>query len=94
MIFYEAPHKLQNTLQDLYKAFGNRRISLARELTKVHEEVLRTDLEGGSETQLLHSLKRLAQLPGNYQVLPGHMDVTTLDRERKINFYIKEALGG
>ena len=46
LIFYEAPHKLQNTLQDLYKAFGNRRISLARELTKVHEEVLRTDLEG------------------------------------------------
>ncbi len=46
LIFYEAPHKLLNTLHDLLRAFGNRRIALARELTKVHEEVLRTDLEG------------------------------------------------
>ena len=54
----------------------------------------RTDFAGGSYEDIMASLKRLAQLPGNYQVLPGHMDVTTLDRERKINFYIKEALGG
>ena len=45
MVFYEAPHKLPNTLRDLYKTFGNRRISLVRELTKVHEEVIRTTLE-------------------------------------------------
>ena len=48
LIFYEAPHKLTNTLQDLLAAFGNRRIALARELTKVHEEVLRTDLAGAA----------------------------------------------
>ena len=45
MIFYEAPHKLLSTLQDLAEAFGNeRRISLCRELTKLHEEVVRTTL--------------------------------------------------
>ena len=42
MIFYEAPHKLPATLRDLYEAFGDRRLSIVRELTKVHEEVIRT----------------------------------------------------
>lgn len=45
MIFYEAPHKLLATLQDLSAAFGaERKISLCRELTKLHEEVRRTTL--------------------------------------------------
>lgn len=44
MVFYEAPHKLPTTLRDLYEALGDRRIALARELTKVHEEVQRTTL--------------------------------------------------
>lgn len=47
MIFYEAPHKLCATLRDLAAAFGGeRRISLCRELTKLHEEVLRLTLDG------------------------------------------------
>ncbi len=45
MIFYEAPHKLLSTLEDLAEAFGaERSISLCRELTKLHEEVVRTTL--------------------------------------------------
>ncbi len=44
LIFYEAPHKLRQTLLDLYTVLGDRRISLCRELTKVHEEVLRFSL--------------------------------------------------
>ena len=45
MIFYEAPHKLVATLEDLAEAFGaDRKISLCRELTKLHEEVVRTTL--------------------------------------------------
>ena len=45
MIFHEAPHKLRTTLNDLTEAFGpDRRISLCRELTKLHEEVRRTTL--------------------------------------------------
>lgn len=42
MIFYEAPHKLLTTLQDMMKIFGDREIALVRELTKIHEEVNRT----------------------------------------------------
>lgn len=45
MIFYEAPHKLVNTLEDMVQAFGSDRpVSLCRELTKLHEEVVRTTL--------------------------------------------------
>lgn len=44
MIFYEAPHKLVATLTDMLAAFGDRRICLARELTKLHEEIVRTTL--------------------------------------------------
>ena len=45
MIFYEAPHKLVNTLEDMAAVFGeDRSISLCRELTKLHEEVVRTTL--------------------------------------------------
>lgn len=44
IVFYEAPHKLSNTLKDLYEAFGNRKIVFARELTKRFEEVVRCDL--------------------------------------------------
>ena len=44
MIFYEAPHKLKGTLDDLYAAFGDRPISLCRELTKLHEETMRTTI--------------------------------------------------
>ena len=45
MIFYEAPHKLLATLEDMAEVFGpDRPISLCRELTKLHEEVVRTTL--------------------------------------------------
>lgn len=45
MVFYEAPHKLKNTLSCLADFFGtDRKISLCRELTKIHEEVLRMTL--------------------------------------------------
>ncbi|MBE6765832.1 MAG: 16S rRNA (cytidine(1402)-2'-O)-methyltransferase [Ruminococcaceae bacterium] len=49
LIFYEAPHKLLNTLTDLYEKLGDRRIALARELTKLHEEIIRTTLSEAVE---------------------------------------------
>ncbi|MGN0666802.1 MAG: 16S rRNA (cytidine(1402)-2'-O)-methyltransferase [Huintestinicola sp.] len=44
LIFYEAPHKLKQTLSDMLEYFGERRIAICRELTKLHEEVMRTTL--------------------------------------------------
>lgn len=49
MIFYEAPHKLSYTLKDLYAAFGDRRITLCRELTKIYEEFVRLTLSEAVE---------------------------------------------
>lgn len=49
MVFYEAPHKLLRTLEDLLAAFGDRPVALCRELTKLHEETLRTTLSGAVE---------------------------------------------
>ena len=49
MIFYEAPHKLPATLKDFYDAFGDRRLSIVRELTKIHEEVIRTTTKLAAE---------------------------------------------
>ena len=45
MLFYEAPHKLLSTLRDMRDHFGNRRIALCREITKIHEEFLRTTFD-------------------------------------------------
>ena len=49
LIFYEAPHKLRNTLSDMLGFLGDRRIALCRELTKMHEEVRRTTLSQAVE---------------------------------------------
>lgn len=49
IILYEAPHKLCKTLDDLYTVLGDRSISLAREITKMHEQVLRTTLSDAIE---------------------------------------------
>ena len=49
MIFYEAPHKLRASLRDMLEAFGDRRVSISRELTKLHEETMRTTLQKASE---------------------------------------------
>lgn len=51
----------------------------------------RTDLPGGDMPALLWSLRRLYQLPGDYEVYPGHMDTSTLDRERRFNPYMRHA---
>ena len=45
MIFYESPHRLKDTLKDMLKFFGNRKIAVNRELTKKYQEVIREDIE-------------------------------------------------
>lgn len=45
MIFYEAPHKLRAALNDMLEYLGNRRVSISRELTKLHEETMRMTLQ-------------------------------------------------
>ena len=49
MIFYEAPHKLVKTLSDMLEVFGDRNIAIVREITKIHETVMRTSFSEALE---------------------------------------------
>ena len=51
MIFYEAPHKMKSTLESMSEVLGNRRIVLARELTKIHEEFIRSRIDDVLENE-------------------------------------------
>ena len=51
----------------------------------------RTDLPGGNMQELMGSLIKLYDLPGDYEVYPGQMDCSTLDRERAFNYYMRYA---
>lgn len=57
IILYEAPHKLSGTLRDLLAALGDRKLVIVRELTKIHEEVLRTTLADAVEAYPNNDLK-------------------------------------
>ena len=53
----------------------------------------RTDFPGGDEDAIMASLKRLAELDGDYRVCPGHEGQSTLERERKSNYCVRAAMG-
>ncbi|WP_431028571.1 16S rRNA (cytidine(1402)-2'-O)-methyltransferase [Lysinibacillus sp. LZ02] len=57
ILFYEAPHRLKDTLKDLHLVFGNRRLVLARELTKKFEEFLRGTVEEAMEWAESHEIR-------------------------------------
>lgn len=76
MIFYEAPHKLRRTLKDFYELLGDRKIVLARELTKRYEEIIRTTLSEAVE------LYREKEPKGEYVlVLEGATDVPQAEED-------------
>ena len=74
LILYEAPHKLRRTLNDMLESFGDRRISLCREITKLNEEVIRTTLSGAVK------LYETAEPRGEYVlIIDGTADSPTPD---------------
>lgn len=52
----------------------------------------RTDLPGGSMREEMRSLKKICELEGDFEVYPGHMDSSSLERERRFNHYCREAM--
>ena len=52
----------------------------------------RADLPGGSMREQMRSLKKICELEGDYEVYPGHMDSSSLERERRFNHYCREAM--
>ncbi|MGH2520269.1 MAG: 16S rRNA (cytidine(1402)-2'-O)-methyltransferase, partial [Chloroflexota bacterium] len=49
LVIFEAPHRVRQTLAELYEALGDRKIAICRELTKLHEEVIRTQLSQAAD---------------------------------------------
>ena len=73
MIFYEAPHKLKETLKVMYDVLGDRKVVLARELTKIHEEFIRGELSTISE--------QLGDIRGEFVVLVEGSLITKKEKE-------------
>ncbi len=92
LIVYEAPHKLKTTLDDLYKAFGDRRVSVCRELTKINEEADFTTLSAACAYYEEH------QPRGEYVlVIEGAKEEETaffadMTAEEHVSFYEKQGL--
>lgn len=74
LIFYEAPHKLKGTLETIYEIFGERKIVLAKELTKIHEEFIR-----GNISQILDKIELIK---GEFVILIEGSKVSKLDIEK------------
>ncbi|MDR0951698.1 MAG: 16S rRNA (cytidine(1402)-2'-O)-methyltransferase [Oscillospiraceae bacterium] len=91
LVLYEAPHKLVSTLSDLVSALGSdRRVALCRELTKLHEETVRTTLAGALERYTLEAPRGEFVL-----VIEGAPEKTTpevsLERAKELVYSRREA---
>lgn len=94
LVFYEAPHKLRATLQDFYDTLGDRRISIARELTKKFEEI--------EQTTLARAIQKYEQIPpkGEFAlVIEGKTeeetaeDFSDLSVEAHVKQYVDQGMG-
>lgn len=94
-IFYEAPHKLTKTLDDIFEVFGERKIALCRELTKLNEEILRTTLSGAIEYYKENAPR------GEYVLVVEGASITQLDEnafwksmslDEHLEYYISDGL--
>jgi len=91
MIFYEAPHKLLSTLEDMAEVFGSdRSISLCRELTKLHEEVVRTTLGGAINIYIVVGLK------GDFVLIVAcsELEAEELPTEEDASAYLSRLMAG
>ena len=93
VIFYEAPHRLVKTLETMYKAWGNRKVCLARELTKLNEEIVCTTLEDALE------MYKSREPRGEYVVIVGGAKENAdgcffenMTIEEHVEFYEKQGL--
>ncbi len=80
IILYEAPHHLSKTLKDLYETLGDRRMAICRELTKIHEEVVRTSLREAYE------ISEETRPRGEYVLVIEGKDREEEKREREESF--------
>jgi len=88
IILYEAPHKLKTTLEDLQKVLNNRKITIARELTKIHEEFIRGNIN--------EIIKKCENIKGEIviiiegrEIIEEESDLNNLTIEEHFKYYEK-----
>ncbi len=88
LVFYEAPHRLKELLEDMYIIFGDRVISITRELTKTFEEIIHGPI---SECMTLEPLKgeMVIVVSGNQEKEFLHSELSIVDQ---VDFFIKDGL--
>lgn len=90
LIFYEAPHRIVASLEDARKILGEREAAVARELTKLHEEVLR-----GRLSELAEKFSKAAQEPrGEMVVVIDRTVIASADEETKSEFSVAAVVAG
>lgn len=86
LIFYEAPHRIKKFLTDLYNVFGNRKVSISRELTKYYEETKRGDL-----STLIENLEDLKEKGEFVVVVEGYTKINIeIDIKKEIKKLLEE----
>ena len=92
IILYEAPHKMKNTLQDLSEILGERKVVLARELTKIHEEFIREDIN--TLLEKIDSLKgeMILIIEGSSNKHDEKMSLNELSLEEHYKFYEEQGI--
>jgi len=92
LIFYEAPHKLKGTLQKMLEIFGNRKVVLARELTKLHEEYIRGNLEEIIANQIQEKGEFVILIEGSEKARNNTLILNDLSLEAHYEYYQKKGL--
>ena len=92
LIFYEAPHKIDNTLKILYQILGNRRVVLAREITKIHEEFIRGNLEELVEKEQNNKGEYVIIVEGTEKINAEKIFLNNLTLEEHYKYYEKQNL--
>lgn len=93
LIFYEAPHKIEGTLRKILEILGNRKTVLARELTKIHEEYIRGNLEEIIEKQIQTKGEFVIIVEGNNKGKRDNFILNELSLEAHYEYYQKKGLG-
>ena len=86
LIFYESPHRIKETLNDMFEILGNRKISISREITKKFEEIYRSDIKTLKEDFNDPKGEFVIVIEGNKNV----KDFNNLTIIEHVNIYIKE----
>jgi len=93
VILYEAPHKLKKTLSDIYESFGERRISISRELTKVYEEIRHTTLKEAIEYFETNEPRgEFVLVIEGKEKIQGDELLNNLPLKEHINYYINQGM--